>query len=72
MNNSQNQTLISYLPNRRCLFLVFLVILVLITSTRFYVPKQTIKSQGGGGGGLIGIGIDRDMNWELSKTVKLF
>ena len=32
INNSQNQTLISFLPNRRCLFLV---ILVLITSTWF-------------------------------------
>ena len=40
----------------------------------FCVPKQTIKSPGGGGGGceFIGIGIDRDMKkWELSKTVKL-
>ena len=34
----------------------------------FCVPKQTDLKPGGG---LIGIGIDRDMkNWEFSKTVK--
>ena len=40
----------------------------------FCVPKQTIKSQvgGGGEGQLIGIVIDRDMkNWEFSETIKL-
>ena len=40
---------------------------------RDFLCTKTNYQKSGGGGELIGIGIDRDMkNWEFSKTVKLF
>ena len=73
MNNSHYQTLISFLPNLGLYNYPMGGQLHLSQSPTidiFCVPKQTnLKSWGGGG--LIGIGIDRDMkNWEFSKTVK--